>query len=55
MSGERALELIGQRLQVEEAVDNILSPFKLILCDFSMPGMSGLEMARKINKMFEEF
>ena len=55
MSGERALELIGQKLQVEEAVDAVLSPFKLILCDYSMPRMSGPETVRRMNRLFEEF
>ena len=56
MSGEKALELLEFRLnQAEAVVDSVLSPYKLILLDFSMPGMSGPETAREINRMFEEF
>ena len=55
MSGEKALERLRLKLeQAEKTTDNVLSPFKLILLDYSMPGMSGPETALKMNKMFEE-
>ena len=55
MSGERAIELLGRRLQAAETTDTVFSPFKLVVCDFSMPGMSGPETTRRMIRLFAQF
>lgn len=58
-SGEKGLEILEQRLadiMTPMSGDLVVPPaFKLILCDFSMPGMSGPEMVRRMRKMLDLF
>ena len=45
-SGHEALRMVKERLENDE-----LQMFKLILCDFSMPGMNGFECADSIKAL----
>ena len=54
-SGERALELVKERIRKyvdSNGEEQVL--YKLILLDFSMPGMDGPEVSRRIHKMYAE-
>lgn len=55
MSGEKALELLGERLKALVEGDITKPLYKLIVIDYSMPGLSGPETAREMCKMFEQF
>ena len=55
LSGEKALKLLESRLKSKFAADSFLSPFKLILCDYNMQGMSGPETAREMHRMLDQF
>ena len=54
ISGEKAMEVLEQRLEAL-TIDKTFPFYKLILLDYSMPGMSGPETARKMKRLFDEF
>ena len=53
-SGEKAVHLLMRRL-LAMTLNDTHPPFKLIILDFSMPGMSGPETARKMLELLGEF